>query len=46
MSLRFLLGPVSTEFAAEYLEPLRRTGACVAFSWQPGADVQLASDMD
>src|SRR4051812_33026139 len=44
MSLRYLFGPVSAEFANDYLGPQRARGECLAFNPRGDVDVTLGED--
>src|SRR5437660_7194535 len=41
MSLRYLFGPVSADFAAQNLAGPRQQGACLAFDTEAGADLTV-----
>ncbi len=42
MSLCYLFGPVSTDYAAAYLRGERDAGRCLTFGWSGGQDLTLA----
>src|SRR5262249_34184724 len=41
MSLRYLFGPVTAQFAEQCLTSLRRSGECLAFGYESGLDLQI-----